>query len=192
MNRPDADGNVDDIIDKNEFKGFITKELDLNRDGELDINELLSFFNAVLGEKTEKPKADEAAASEESKAEEKPKDDDAPAKTEEPAASEESKAEAPKESEPAASEETKADDKPKESDSSAPEDPIADIRALLNTMDLPVDGSDVTDLESAKAEIARFRALSAKYGPKAENFPQNFRPKGPSIMFKTLTQVSKK
>merc|ERR1719498_1860832 len=51
MNRPDADGNVDNIIDKNEFKGYITQELDLNRDGELDINELLSFFNAVLARK---------------------------------------------------------------------------------------------------------------------------------------------
>merc|ERR1712100_692540 len=85
----------------------------------------------------------------------------------------------------AAPEETKAEET-KESDSSASEDPIADIRALLSTMGLPLDGSDVTDLESAKAEIARFRALGAKYGPKAENFPQNFR-KGPSIMFKTLT-----
>ena len=46
----------------------------------------------------------------------------------------------------------------------------------------------MSDLAAAKAEIARYRAAVAKYGPKSDNFPKNFRP-SPSIMFKTLTQA---
>ena len=65
---------------------------------------------------------------------------------------------------------------------------FADVIAVAQSVNSPADASDVSDLAAAKAEIARYRAAVAKYAPKSDNFPKNFRP-SPSIMFNTLTQA---
>jgi len=52
----------------------------------------------------------------------------------------------------------------------------------------PVDASDITDIEAAKAEIVKIRAtLKARRAVTGANFPRNFRPR-PSHMFRVLTQ----
>ena len=49
MNKEDEDGNVDDVISRQEFADFITKELDIDQDGTTTIDELLSFFSDAAG-----------------------------------------------------------------------------------------------------------------------------------------------